>query len=79
MSGYTKPCVFCNQDIMMDNPSGKWLPFNLDGSAHECKNRDKSPSPQTQTQQPTKQPQITLSLDDIDQRLKRLERSFFGN
>ena len=63
----------------MSNDSGKWSPFNLDGSAHECKNKDKSPSPQPQTQQPTKQPQITLTLEDIDQRLKRLERSIFGN
>ena len=31
-NGYSKPCIFCKQEIKMSNDSGNWLPYNLDGS-----------------------------------------------
>lgn len=78
MSGFTKTCIYCNQEIRLSNDSGRWLPYNLDNTAHECKNTKSSQS-QTQTQQ-TQQPQkvvqehkSTLSLEDLDARLKRVE------
>ena len=41
MSEYTKPCIFCKAEIRMSNKNeGKWLPYNLDGSAHDCKASD---------------------------------------
>ena len=41
MSEYTKPCIYCKADIRMSNKNeGKWLPYNLDGSAHDCKPSD---------------------------------------
>ena len=81
---YNKKCIFCNQDIMMDNPSGKWLPYNLDSTAHECKG--KQPQTQPQTQQPQKEVQeqqnkssSTLTLEELDARLKKVELSQLGS
>ena len=35
MSQYQNPCINCKQQIeMSDRNSGKWLPFNLDGTLH---------------------------------------------
>jgi hypothetical protein len=62
MSGYTKPCIFCKQEIRLSNDSGKWLPYNLDNTVHECKKSNHS-------QQQPKQ----LTLEDLDSRLQKLE------
>lgn len=38
MSEYSKECIFCKAKIRMsDQKEGKWLPYNPDGSQHECK------------------------------------------
>lgn len=63
----------------MDNPTGKWIPLNLDGTAHECK---KSSQSQTQTQ-PQKEVQeqqnkSTLTLEEINKRLKKIEHTLYG-
>ena len=50
MSQYQKPYIFCKQEIKMSDDSGKWLPYNLDGTLHECKDRDK---PQVKNEQVT--------------------------
>ena len=77
MSGYTKPCVFCNQEIRMSNDSGKWSPYNLDNTAHECRDRDKSTQqPQTQPRQEQQTEQaktVWTILEDYNKRLKRVE------
>ena len=44
MSQYKKPCSFCNQEIEMSGASGKWLPYNLDGTLHDCRSSLSSPS-----------------------------------
>ena len=60
---YTKPCMFCKQEIVMsDRASGKWLPYDFKGRVHECI---------TQTSTGTKKVETkTLSLEE---RVKRLE------
>lgn len=36
---YSKSCMFCKQEIVMsDRTSANWLPYNLNGSIHDCKN-----------------------------------------
>lgn len=37
MSEYVKECIFCKAKIRMSDKEGKWLPFNEDGSQHDCK------------------------------------------
>jgi len=59
----------------MCNDGGSWRPFNLDNTAHECRDRDKS-TQQTQTQQQSKK-QITL--EEIQARLERIEQTLYGN
>ena len=62
---YTKPCMFCKQEIVMsDRASGKWLPYDLKGKVHECN---------TQPQGTKKGETKTLSFDEIEARLRRLE------
>ena len=34
---YVKECIFCKAKIQMSDKSGKWLPYNQDGSQHDCK------------------------------------------
>lgn len=34
---YVKSCVFCKESIKMSDQNGKWLPYNQDGSQHDCK------------------------------------------
>ena len=74
MSGYPKDCKFCGQIIKLSEDSGRWLPYNLDNTAHECKGKQ----PQTQTEQPNKS-SSTLSLESIDARLKKIEHTLYGN
>lgn len=37
MSEYAKTCSFCQQVIKMNDKDGKWLPYNKNGSTHDCK------------------------------------------
>jgi hypothetical protein len=63
--------MFCKNEIVMsDRGAGKWLPYNLDGGAHECKNTSTSTSINTGTKKLENSP---LNLEEIDARLKRLE------
>lgn len=67
---YTKSCMFCKNEIVMsDRGAGKWRPYDLKGRVHEC-------NTQTQTQTSTGTKKVgakTLTLEEIDARLKRLE------
>jgi hypothetical protein len=60
--------MFCKQEIVMsDKASGKWLPYDLKGRVHEC-------ATQPQITTGTKKVETkTLSLEEIEARLKRLE------
>ena len=61
----------------MSNDNGNWLPYNLDGSAHECresvKGKDKPQVKQEQSQQQKKQ----LTLEELDTRLQKVEKVLF--
>ena len=64
---YTKGCRDCGQQIRMDQVNGKWAAYELDGSGfHTCK----------QQQQNKEQPK-TLTLEQMDIRLKRVEKVLF--
>jgi hypothetical protein len=69
---YNKSCMFCKNEIVMsDRGTGKWLPYNLDGSTHECKTTNTS----TGTKKVETRP---LSLEEIEARLKRVELIVIG-
>ncbi|MGA9928279.1 MAG: hypothetical protein WBP96_06705 [Nitrososphaeraceae archaeon] len=79
MSEYTKPCIYCKSDIRMSNKNeGKWLPYNLDGSTHDCKSsEEKSMEAQNHdTVVNSKREKKTLT---IEERLARLEETVFGD
>lgn len=40
MSEYVKTCTFCKQEIQMSDKEGKWLPYNKDGSTHDCRKKN---------------------------------------
>jgi hypothetical protein len=77
MSEYTKPCIYCKAEIRMSNKNeGKWLSYNLDGSAHDCKPSDqKSTDAQNHnTGGNLNREKKTLS---VEERLARLEETVF--
>ena len=79
MSEYTKPCVYCKAEIRMSNKNeGKWLPYNLDGSAHDCK-----PSEQKSTDAHNYSSAVNSNREKktltVEERLARLEETVFGD
>ncbi len=61
--------MFCKQEIVMsDKASGNWLPYNLDGKAHDCK---------SQKETGTKKVETTSKPLTVEERLARLEAFFF--
>jgi len=56
---------------MSDKGAGKWLPYDLNGSVHECKTQKESGTKKVETK--------TLSLEQVDTRLKRLESMLLGD
>jgi hypothetical protein len=82
MSQYQKPCIFCKQEIKMSNDSGNWLPYNLDGSIHECRPSTKygkgvedSSRKQDQYSVPNDN---KLTLESLGTRLKKVESILYG-
>ncbi len=72
---YNKSCMFCKREIVMsDRASGNWLPYDLDGSVHECKTNSTG-TKKVETKTNDNKP---LSLEELDARLKRLERICIG-
>jgi hypothetical protein len=64
--------MFCKQEIVIsDRTSGNWLPYNLNGSPHDCKNQTQSGTKKVETK--------TLSLEELDARLKRVESIVIGS
>jgi hypothetical protein len=37
---YEKECIFCKARITMSKELGKWGPYNKDGSAHVCREKN---------------------------------------
>ena len=67
--------MYCNETIeMSDKASGNWYPYNMDGTSHDCRNQS-----QTKTGTGTKKVETkTLSLEELDARLKRVESIVIG-
>jgi hypothetical protein len=66
---YEKNCMYCKKEIQLsDRASGKWLPYNLDGSMHECKKENQTGTKKVETK--------PLTLEALDARLKRVEAMF---
>lgn len=40
MSQYVKTCTYCKNEIHMSDKEGRWLPYNKDGSTHDCKKKN---------------------------------------
>lgn len=75
MSEYTKPCIFCKTEIKMSNKNdGKWLPYNLDGSSHDCKHVSKESENDGDVNKSEAKYTPT-----VEERLARLEEAVFGN
>ncbi len=69
---YKKSCIYCNKTIEMNDNTGTWKPFNIDGSVHNCTGNQKTITSQTTTQKvETKK---ALTLEELAARLQRLER-----
>jgi histone acetyltransferase (RNA polymerase elongator complex component) len=63
-------CMYCNETIeMSDKASGNWYPYNMDRTSHDCRN---------QAQGTKKVETKTLSLEELDARLKRVESIVIG-
>ncbi len=55
---------------MSDRGAGKWLPYDLNGSMHECKKEKGIGTRKIETK--------PLSLEELDARLKRVESIVIG-
>lgn len=67
MSSFQKSCTTCKQQIELSDKSGKWSPYNLDGTPHRCFGSTNGHVTQKQ--------EGPLSIED---RLKRLESIVLG-
>jgi len=55
---------------MSDRGAGKWLPYDLNGSVHECKKEKGTGTKKVETK--------SLTLEELDARLKRVESIVIG-
>ncbi len=75
---YNKSCMFCKREIVMsDRASGNWLPYDLNGSIHECKKENQTATG-TKTVEKRTSGDPPLSLEELDARLKRVESIVIG-
>jgi hypothetical protein len=58
---YKKNCMYCNQEITMSDETGKWLPYNNDGSSHDCR-----------TTTATNGQEQKFTLDDVTKKLESI-------
>jgi hypothetical protein len=77
---YKKSCMYCNKTIEMnDNASGKWLPYNMNGTQHDCRNQTQQTG--TKKEEPivaVNQKKLgPLTMEELDTRLKRVESFLF--
>jgi hypothetical protein len=61
---YVKECIFCKNNITMSNETGKWLPYNKDGSAHDCRTNDNGKKTNGQSRKYT--------LDEVQKKLESI-------
>jgi hypothetical protein len=67
MTEYQKECMYCKQEITMSDETGKWLPYNKDGSSHDCRNNKNKK--ETQKQEPSKK---EFTLEEVRRKLESL-------
>ena len=77
MSSFEKSCTYCGQKIKLSDSTGRWLPYNLDKAAHEC--RDKSSSfsrkqPQTTEKNLAENKKPIVTVEQCPERLNEIER-----
>jgi len=66
MSEFVKTCTYCKEKIKLsDKEGGKWLPYNLDGSSHDCRNP-------TTTKQEEKQEARKYTLEEVVKKLESI-------
>jgi hypothetical protein len=79
MSEYTKPCIYCKAEIRMSNKNeGKWLPYNLEGSVHDCKPSDLK-STDAKNHNTVSNSNREKKALTVEERLARLEETVFGD
>ena len=75
---YNKPCRDCKQQITMMEMNGKWGAYNLDGTGyHQCLGLTKKQESVTVVKQSSNGSRLTLQ--EIDVRLKRVEKMLFNS
>ena len=63
----------------MSDSTGNWLPYNLDGSLHECKTTNNNGSTKvTQSNNNITIENIDTRLKDLHARLKKIEYTLYG-
>ena len=68
---YEKQCMYCQQTITMSKETGKWLPYNKNSSAHDCRKKQKQV---TITQdQPDRHARIAAVIRMVQTVVKELE------
>jgi hypothetical protein len=80
--------MYCNETIEMnDKTSGKWLPYNMDGTQHDCRNQKQIQGPRkVEINNNNKQADVTPEakawvkeimegpkIKELEARVKRLE------
>jgi hypothetical protein len=66
----------------MSNDSGNWLPYNLDGTSHECRPSTKNGKGVEDSSFKQEQYSVRndnkLTLESLDTRLKKVESILYG-
>jgi hypothetical protein len=52
--------MYCNQEIIISEEMGKWLPYNKDGSSHDCKTAATATATATNGQKQQQETPITV-------------------
>jgi len=42
----SKPCKYCEQPITFEQVNDRWIPYNIDGTAHKCASGARTERPQ---------------------------------
>jgi hypothetical protein len=70
---YQKECMYCKQQITMSDESGKWLPYNKDGSSHDCRNNNNKDKKEAQKQEPSiKEKGKEFTLEEVRKKLESI-------
>ena len=69
MSQYQKSCTTCKQQIESER-NGNWLPYNQDGTFHDCRNQPVMAKIETNSK--------PASPEELDVRLRRVEKILFS-